>query len=438
MVSIRLYAILLLLAANCFLFASSAPLDRRILKASKLLKGVKGKLFSGSGTYYQVGSGSCGQHDTNSELVVAMNKAQMENGSNPNNNPRCDKMVTITGDKGTVTAKVVDTCPSCANAFKKVCGDLAEGVCNISWKFLLFDPTSPPPMSVYAKQKTSSSLIYRIFSTRNKNKTIIQLKEHQWDHPPSDVTELELYPSSTEMPIRANLMSFFSPSQQQQQQQHGWSIKPSTIDEFSRIYIATIQKIRLFSHYSMEQQVSIHYMLSYIQHQQQRPLLCRGVYQRDFNSILSGRSMMADSILMNNNRKPRRTRYIFMLLSTPAALVTNNIHPVTNALSKLRRPYAQTYSVIQANEGTDEQEEEKPFVSATANKKVCSFVPADYLLDPASLFCANNATEGTATHHRLGTKLDGGDTKLTTAPSSLSSEYYDLKNIMAKIQIQTN
>lgn len=36
-------------------------------------------------------------------------------GPNPNNNPHCDKMVTITGDQGTVTAKVVDTCPSCAN-----------------------------------------------------------------------------------------------------------------------------------------------------------------------------------------------------------------------------------------------------------------------------------------------------------------------------------
>ncbi|KAI8643693.1 RlpA-like double-psi beta-barrel-protein domain-containing protein-containing protein [Parasitella parasitica] len=144
MVTIRFYAILLILAANNILFASTAPLDRRMLKASKLLKGVKGKLFSGSGTYYQVGSGSCGTYDTNSELVVAVNKAQMDNGSNPNNNPRCDKMVTITGDKGTVTAKVVDTCPACANGaldmspttFKKVCGDLAEGVCNINWKFL--------------------------------------------------------------------------------------------------------------------------------------------------------------------------------------------------------------------------------------------------------------------------------------------------------------
>lgn len=138
MVSTRFYTatlFFLIIAINQFLLVSTAPLERRIIGASELLQDVKGKLFSGSGTYYEVGSGSCGEHDTDSELVVAMNKAQMDNGkrlrvhasvlleyltpahlgSNPNNNPKCDKMVSITGDSGTVTAKVVDTCPACAN-----------------------------------------------------------------------------------------------------------------------------------------------------------------------------------------------------------------------------------------------------------------------------------------------------------------------------------
>ncbi|KAL9559844.1 hypothetical protein MBANPS3_000224 [Mucor bainieri] len=317
----------------------------------------------------------------------------------------------------------------------------------------LFDPTSPPPLSIYTKQKSSSSLIYRIFSTRNKNKAIIQLKEHQWDHPPSDVAELELYASSTEVPMRANLLSFFNPSQHhhhhsQQEQQHGWSNKLSSIDEISRIYMATLQKIRLFSHYSMEQQISIHHMLGYVQNQQQRPMLCRGVYQRDFNSILSGRSMMTDSILMNNNRKPRRTRYVFMLLSTPAAHVTNKIHPVTHALSKLRRPYAETYAVIQANDEQEQEQEQEQEEKATiqpsslpvANKKASCFVPADYLLDPATLFCSNNnatTTTGANNTHRLGTKYNGSTAQVPKTTTT-SSEHYDLKNIMAKIQIQTN
>lgn len=136
MVSTRLYtttALFLVIAINHFVFVSTAPLERRIIGASKLLQGVKGKLFSGSGTYYEVGSGSCGERDTDSDLVVAVNKAQMDNGnvecvpkqlaclthanpgSNPNVNPKCDKMVSITGDNGSVTARVVDTCPACAN-----------------------------------------------------------------------------------------------------------------------------------------------------------------------------------------------------------------------------------------------------------------------------------------------------------------------------------
>ena len=83
MVSTRLYTttiFFLVIAINHFQLVSTAPLERRIIGASKLLQDVKGKLFSGSGTYYKVGSGSCGEHDTDSELVVAMNKAQMDNG----------------------------------------------------------------------------------------------------------------------------------------------------------------------------------------------------------------------------------------------------------------------------------------------------------------------------------------------------------------------
>jgi hypothetical protein len=36
--------------------------------------------FSGRGTFYNVGLGSCGDQDTDDELVVAVNKAQMDNG----------------------------------------------------------------------------------------------------------------------------------------------------------------------------------------------------------------------------------------------------------------------------------------------------------------------------------------------------------------------
>ncbi|KAI8969827.1 hypothetical protein BDB01DRAFT_751034 [Pilobolus umbonatus] len=105
---------------------------------------VKAKLFAGIGTFYDVGSGSCGETDTNTEFVVAMNSIQMKNGVNPNMNPLCAHMVYITGSTGTATAKIVDTCPSCASGsldmspslFQKVCGTLSIGVCKIKWDYL--------------------------------------------------------------------------------------------------------------------------------------------------------------------------------------------------------------------------------------------------------------------------------------------------------------
>ncbi|KAI8992409.1 RlpA-like double-psi beta-barrel-protein domain-containing protein-containing protein [Pilobolus umbonatus] len=106
--------------------------------------------FSGIGTYYDVGSGSCGSVDSNSQLVVALSSLVMKNvliyhvaGPNPNKNPMCNKQVKIVGLLGKTTyARVVDTCPSCDKGhldmspalFKKVCGDLGLGICKINWE----------------------------------------------------------------------------------------------------------------------------------------------------------------------------------------------------------------------------------------------------------------------------------------------------------------
>ncbi|KAI8889234.1 hypothetical protein K501DRAFT_171428 [Backusella circina FSU 941] len=100
--------------------------------------------YSGKGTFYNVGLGSCGDLDTDDELVVAVNKAQMDNGANPNKNPKCEHMVSISGTDGSVVARIVDACPSCAEGaldmsptvFEKVCGELGKGTCGITWSFL--------------------------------------------------------------------------------------------------------------------------------------------------------------------------------------------------------------------------------------------------------------------------------------------------------------
>ena len=62
------------------------------------------------GTWYDVGLGSCGTTNSNSELVAALNYIQIENGANPNNNPKCGDKIDINGPNGSsVTVTIVDT-----------------------------------------------------------------------------------------------------------------------------------------------------------------------------------------------------------------------------------------------------------------------------------------------------------------------------------------
>jgi len=47
-------------------------------------------------------------------MVVALSHLVMDNGANSNNNPLCNKAITITYNGVTQVAKVVDTCEGCA------------------------------------------------------------------------------------------------------------------------------------------------------------------------------------------------------------------------------------------------------------------------------------------------------------------------------------
>ncbi|KAI7879917.1 hypothetical protein K492DRAFT_130797 [Lichtheimia hyalospora FSU 10163] len=114
-----------------------------ILRKRESLDSLPGTQYDGIGTYYNTGVGSCGKKDTNDELVVAINKAQMGNGPNPNANPHCGKYVFIEGTDGETKAKIEDTCPTCDSGsldlsptvFRAVCGDESKGKCDIHWKF---------------------------------------------------------------------------------------------------------------------------------------------------------------------------------------------------------------------------------------------------------------------------------------------------------------
>ncbi|KAK1817580.1 hypothetical protein LTR12_007993 [Friedmanniomyces endolithicus] len=75
-----------------------------------------GATYTGDITHYDVGEGSCGWTNSDSEAVVAIPHAMMNNGANPNNNPLCGQMITISYAGATTQAKIVDTCGGCDGA----------------------------------------------------------------------------------------------------------------------------------------------------------------------------------------------------------------------------------------------------------------------------------------------------------------------------------
>ena len=295
-----------------------------------------------------------------------------------------------------------------------------------------FDPTSPPPPF------TKTPLMARIFTSHHRNKKITKLKDKQWKN-----NDMRVTLDFNEVPLRAtNMMSMFH-QQQRQQQQHGWSSllahHGGKLDPLAQVYVSTLGKVRSLGHYNLEQQLAIHNMLTGLQKN-------TGLQQRNTSQMLSNH--VYDSSLLIK-AKAKRTRYIFMLLSTPAASVTDKVHPVTEALLKLRKPYAETLFIT-----TSDMVEPKVEVVVEEVIKLDNplrhfvaykFGPADYLLDPATL----RGPDEPHNTNRLGTKLDGNTWIDQKQPHHQQQQQHNNNNnnnnssqnithIMAKIQIQTN
>lgn len=95
--------------------------------------------FSGRGTWFTDTVGSCEVPFDTNDLIVAMNAAQMDGTS------QCGKSVQVSFGGKSVTAKVVDTCPSqfCSSgaldlsqAVFKQLAPLSVGVIDINWQFV--------------------------------------------------------------------------------------------------------------------------------------------------------------------------------------------------------------------------------------------------------------------------------------------------------------
>ena len=70
-------------------------------------------VYKGDITHYEVGLGSCGWTNNDSDWVVAMPHAMMNNPANPNDNPLCGKFITLAYAGKTHRAWIVDTCEGC-------------------------------------------------------------------------------------------------------------------------------------------------------------------------------------------------------------------------------------------------------------------------------------------------------------------------------------
>lgn len=95
-------------------YSSAAPQP----SASAAPASPSGGSHTGDLTYYTPGLGSCGWTSTGSDLIVALAEDMMEpeDGANPNDNPLCGRMITISYGGATAQAKIVDTCPGCSGA----------------------------------------------------------------------------------------------------------------------------------------------------------------------------------------------------------------------------------------------------------------------------------------------------------------------------------
>ncbi|KAJ2694506.1 hypothetical protein H4218_005573 [Coemansia sp. IMI 209128] len=102
-----------------------------------------GDSFTGDGTFFSPGLGSCGLTNSDSDLIAAIPAPQYGSNPNPNSAEVCGKCALVKGPKGQVKVKITDRCPVCKtgdldlspSAFQQI-GDFDAGRIPISWSFV--------------------------------------------------------------------------------------------------------------------------------------------------------------------------------------------------------------------------------------------------------------------------------------------------------------
>jgi len=101
--------------------------------------------FSGQGTYYDTGLGSCGITSASTDYIVAISHLLMDGSytANPNANPYCGKKIRAFRNGKSVDVTVVDRCTGCAlddldfseSAFLQL-ASIDEGRVDITWEWI--------------------------------------------------------------------------------------------------------------------------------------------------------------------------------------------------------------------------------------------------------------------------------------------------------------
>lgn len=304
-------------------------------------------------------------------------------------------------------------------------------------------PPLTPPMSFSEPNK---SILNRLFSKSSKKDSDKNNNKYdnEWDN-------------YTDVPLRAMTHHIPLLTQVHPQQDHP-NAKVATThnnntnsnhgsNELGYIYVTTIAKLKNLNHYTLIQQLSLHKLIVSVQKEtmnNNNGLYNIKLFQRDCLSILTNsaaatatagvpKGVTSDFILSRKPAQSKRTRYIYMLLNTPASEIKDYVHPVADAYKKLRRPYAETATVI-----SSDMEGERPVlqddddslnrshslssgsssscsseititVDSNAEKddaKTFKFVPADYLLDPATL---RRKSDTRTPGSKFGTQLNQHD-----------------------------
>ncbi|KAI0041589.1 hypothetical protein FA95DRAFT_1501246, partial [Auriscalpium vulgare] len=88
-------------------------------------------------TFYNVGLGACGQVNTASDFVVALDSAQWSSGAH------CFQRITITANGKSAQATIVDECPFCNNTGLDLSAGLFQffaplytGILHGTWNFV--------------------------------------------------------------------------------------------------------------------------------------------------------------------------------------------------------------------------------------------------------------------------------------------------------------